>query len=175
MLTEEIAILEPTPLLQSILWDIQANPEFQALDPIAEMMRQVRIETEPLWPLWGPERWDDTHANLAGVSKDDLLYFYLEQVLPLTVKSGTIFPVLYFLWKLAPEDLGSFKTSHEEIAEGSGAGVRSVPRAIAFLEEKHLLAVYQKPWSKKESPRAEYTLVPLAKLKHTPSWLESLR
>jgi hypothetical protein len=150
--------------MQSILWDIEANPEFQV--------------PEGQWHLWEHQFGiEDTHAKLAGVSeaeahaklagvsKADLLYFYLEEVLPLTANTGTVFPVLYFLWKIAPENLGVFKTSHEEIAKGSGTGVRSVQRAIAFLEEKNLLAVSQEAWSPKKYSRAEYTLVPLAKVR----------
>ena len=112
---------------------------------------------------------------MAGYPKADLLLFYLEEVLPLTTEKASVFPVLFFLLKHAPENLGSFKTSHQEIAKGSGAGVRSVQRAIAFLEEKHLIVVAQEAWSPKKKSRAEYTLLPLAKLRHTPRWLESSR
>jgi hypothetical protein len=133
------------------------------------------------WDLWEDQLKPEAHAKLAGDStqakdpKAELLLFYLEKVLPTTTEKGAVFPVLFFLLKLAPEDLGSFKTSHQEIAKGSGAGVRSVQRAIAFLEEKNLLAVNQEAWSPKKSSRAEYVLCSLEKLRHTPTWLESAR
>ena len=145
----------PTPALQAALDEIASRAEFQV--------------PEAQWRLWENQMLEEAHANLAGDPKE-LLLFYLEEILPLTTEKGAVFPVLLFLWKRMPESFAPFKVSHQEIAKGSGAGVRSVQRAIAFLEEKDLIKVMQEPWSPKKSSRAEYTLLSLAKLRHTPTW-----
>ncbi len=156
------------------------DPDLSSLDrltpgPVLKLKPELVPVLEPSsaqWDLWqrnlrGIDLFGD--AKKATQPKADLLYWYLETLLPKIAAKGTIFAVIYFLWKVSPEDLSSFKMSNRKLAKSAGVNLRRIPDAIRQLEKLGVLnVVTEGKWSDlgpKAAVIPEYSLVPLEKMK----------
>jgi hypothetical protein len=171
---EEVG-LEPTPMLQSVLWDIECDPQFKGVEPnlwVNKFGEDLTI-VNTFIKQWTPEfrlQFEDTPKSFAGVlsPKEQLFNCYLDHIL--RKEAPSVWLVLLFLLRRAPQDLTCFKESHLGIANGTGLTPQTVQTAMKRLREELglVLLVEKQSWKglgKSGSSPATYALVPLAKLR----------
>lgn len=168
---------------------IPGDPEDRLLGQIAGLVPPDAEPTvEPALAVVDPEvmQWTPSPEDLAWAdrtfspkaphsataapssAKAELLYWYLETLLPKIAARGTIFSVLIALLKASPDDLSSFKMSNRKLAREAGVNLRRIPDTIRQLEKLGVLnVVIEGRWSDLGPQAAvipEYSLVPLEKI-----------